>query len=395
MLRWRPRLGGIPAMLTPPPPCPSLPLQPSAWTPEKLRDLEPESLDLLARGAGKALVISRLLIGRCLEETDRRNLAWEWGYSGPIHHARRALRLSGKAAREARRVARDLVPLAKLSEAAEAGEIGWSHLREVVRVATPQTEEAWLEARLRQAQALLGEMHDLRERQERQEDARARSAALRAWRQGQCAAAGGDGASRDEEAQGEVETSRWGEEHLVGGAAWPTRVAVQTAQVACPARDTGAPVEGARPARDTVAPVEVACPTRDTGPAPGGEREGRRARAVERGAQTRRGSAEARRQVQRRDGFACMCPDCPHTIWLHSHHLTLYCRGGLSVPSNQVLLCSKCHGNVHRGRLQITGTPETGLVWRDARGLPLGEAPALTARQARGMARRLLAQAMG
>ena len=58
------------------------------------------------------------------------------------------------------------------------------------------------------------------------------------------------------------------------------------------------------------------------------------------------------------------------------HHLTLYCQGGLSVPSGMVLLCTRCHRNVHRGTLRIHGTPDSGLDWRDARGLPLGRATA-------------------
>jgi len=56
---------------------------------------------------------------------------------------------------------------------------------------------------------------------------------------------------------------------------------------------------------------------------PASASQGRRQRAIQRGARSRRGSAETRRTVQRRDGFACTCPDCPHTVWLHAHHLIL------------------------------------------------------------------------
>ena len=562
--------------------------------------MEPEDLDLLARGAGRALVMSRLLIGRCLVEMDRRSLALDWGYSGTIHYAVRALRISRKAAREARRVARELIPLPRLSAAAEEGEISWSHLREVVRVAVPQTEEAWIDAarryrwrtfhrlvrqagpgdlpgeaspeacvaeetelrlrltedqmelvtaglarlsrrlgrmvgpaealeyafaelladddailehRLQQARILLGEFRDLRDRQERQEDARARSAAVRAWRQEQLREAEGGEAARPTWVTGEPtepactrhaddqparETGpTWVTEEGAEGEqptreARPTWVTEEAGEAACtrqtddqPAQGTGptwiteeagkaarptwvtgevseaggptwvtddppgrvrefpqpspplpfaypAPASGDAVLRDaeakevgpeppirwemvssTVAPLpgrpdlllvtvdrrpfweEASEPAPGTGARPGTDRAARRSRAIQRGAHTRRGSAETQRTVQRRDGFACQCPDCPHTVWLHSHHLTLYCRGGLSVPSNQVLLCSGCHRNVHRGRLRVSGNPESGLEWRDRRGLALGEAAPQAGVRARALARRVLSAGMG
>ncbi len=537
------------------------------WTPEKLREMGPGELDDLARGAGRSLVMGRLLLGRCLVELDRRTVWDEWGFSGSIHYARYALRLSRKDAREMRRVARELEPLPVLSAAAESGDIGWSHLREVVRVAVPETEQAWLEAaqtctwrvfhrlvrqavagdlpgeasqeaeaeqvelrflltaeqaevynagmarlsrrfgrlvdpaealeyafaellagsdttleaRLQQAHDLLEDMRNVRDRQQRLEDARARSAAFRTWRRAQCAmptgeaeAASGDHETSDDAgptwADDEQPTTdsrpRWADDDQQAAAARgdqdqgsedarPTWVAGYQ-QVATDAQPTcahdGQAREDARPTwvageqaprppfaypapksgdgllRDGLAGDEMAaaprigwemvsvgqvrCPDNpdlwllsaerrpfwagaaEPGPAPAPDRRGRRQEAIQRGARSRRGSAETRRTVQRRDGFACMCPDCPHTVWLHTHHLTLYCQGGLSVPSGMVLLCSKCHRNVHRGTLRIHGTPDTGLDWRDARGLSLGQADAATRQRSLRHATRLVAAAV-
>ncbi len=560
------------------------------WTPEKLGEMGPGELDELARGAGRSLVMGRLLLGRCLVELDRRTVWDEWGFSGSIHYARYALRLSRKDAREMRRVARELEPLPVLSAAAESGDIGWSHLREVVRVAVPETEQAWLEAaqtctwrvfhrlvrqavagdlpgeasqepqaeqvelrflltaeqaevynagmarlsrrfgrlvdpaealeyafadllagndstleaRLQQAHELLEDMRNLRDRQQRQEDARARATAFRTWRRAQCAAPAKEGESMcgDEEPGAESAAPTWadGEEQASedGGPtsvhdeqtaydARPTWVAddqqattdarrmwvAGDQAAACDARPTWA-ADGqaatcdARPTwaaddhqattdgrptwaagdrqaprppfaypaprsgdgflRDGLAGDEAAagpqigwemvsagqvrCPDNpdlwllsaerrpfwigaaELEPDPAPDRHGRRHQAVLRGAHSRRGSAETRRTVQRRDGFACMCPECPHTVWLHTHHLTLYCQGGLSVPSGMVLLCSRCHRNVHRGTLRILGAPDTGLDWRDARGLPLGQADAATRQRSLRHAARLVAAAV-
>ena len=224
--------------------------------------------------------------------------------------------------------------------------------------------------RLEAVRILLGEFRDLRDRQDLREDARARSVAVRAWRQGQL---------REAE-EGEVDLEppiRW---EMVSAGSSPLPGCLDLSLVS-PDR---------RPFWE-----EASGPARLPGARSRTDREARRSRAIERGARTRRGSAETQRTVQRRDGFACQCPDCPHTVWLHSHHLTLYCRGGLSVPSNEVLVCSTCHRNLHRGRLKVTGNPEAGLEWRDGRGLPLGEAPAAVARRARRLGWRLLGKAVG
>ncbi len=532
----------------------------------------PGELDDLDRGAGRSLVMGRLLLGRCLVELDRRTVWDEWGFSGSIHYARYALRLSRKDAREMRRVARELEPLPVLSAAAEQGDLGWSHLREVVRVAVPETEEAWLEAaqtctwrvfhrlvrqavagdlpgeasqepqaeqvelrflltaeqaevynagmarlsrrfgrlvdpaealeyafaellagndatleaRLQQAVELLEDMRDLRDRQQRMEDARARAAAFRTWRRARCCAAeDGEAACSDGEQGADDARPTWvGEDQQATGDDGPTWVhepqtvedveAMSVAdgqvvhdaepawvvhgqatndalltwgggeQVREDARPTWvadeqqaprppfaypAPKSGDGFLRDGLAGDEAAagpqigwemvsagqvrCPDNpdlwllsaerrpfwigaaELEPDPAPDRHGRRHQAVLRGAHSRRGSAETRRTVQRRDGFACMCPECPHTVWLHTHHLTLYCQGGLSVPSGMVLLCSRCHRNVHRGTLRIHGTPDTGLDWRDARGLPLGQADTATRRRSLGHATHLVAAAVG
>ncbi len=522
------------------PPC-ALP-----WNLEKLREMDPQELDCLARGAGRSLVMGRLLLGRCLVELDRRTMWDEWGFSGSIHYARYALRLSRKEARELRRVARELEPLPVLSTAAEQGDLGWSHLREVVRVAVPETEQAWLEAaqtctwrvfhrlvrqavagdlpgeasqepqaeqvelrfmltaeqaevynaglarlsrrfgrlvdpaealefafaellagndatleaRLQQARDVLEDMRELRTRQQHREDARARAAAFRTWRQAQCSAPTEDAGPTwvtDEQHATEDARPTWvaddGQAARDAGPTWvaddeqatddarptwaaddgqtardtgPTWVAGEQAPrppFAYPALSSGDGLlrdglpedEAAKRPRigwEMVSAGRVPCPDNpdlwllsaerrpfwvppaEPDPEPAPDRHGRREQAIQRGAHSRRGSAETRRTVQRRDGFACMCPDCPHTVWLHAHHLTLYCQGGLSVPSGMVLLCSRCHRNVHRGTLRIHGTPDAGLDWRDARGLPLGQPDAPTRRRSLQHAARLVTAAV-
>lgn len=80
-----------------------------------------------------------------------------------------------------------------------------------------------------------------------------------------------------------------------------------------------------------------------------------------------------RRWVYRRDGFKCRCPGCPNMVWLRTHHLVFYCRGGLTVPPNLVICCSACHRNIHKRRLFVAGDGEKTLTWTDRRGRILGD----------------------
>ncbi|MBT9584942.1 HNH endonuclease [bacterium] len=73
------------------------------------------------------------------------------------------------------------------------------------------------------------------------------------------------------------------------------------------------------------------------------------------------------RELQRRDGYRCSTPGCPHHLYLEVHHIRYYSHGGETVPQNLTILCSACHRNVHEGRLRIEGTPGQ-VVFLDGQG---------------------------
>ena len=99
--------------------------------------------ELALRAAG-TVASCKLTLGRCLlaiqETRDYRN----HGCSGSTHYAMSKLGVSKKEANESKRVARELLRLPELSMAAEEGRITWCKLREIVRVATPETEDYWM-----------------------------------------------------------------------------------------------------------------------------------------------------------------------------------------------------------------------------------------------------------
>lgn len=75
-----------------------------------------------------------------------------------------------------------------------------------------------------------------------------------------------------------------------------------------------------------------------------------------------------RRQVFRRDGGRCVVPGCNHTLFVDVHHLRPREDGGDHSPENLACFCGAHHRAVHAGRLYVSGTPATGLVFRHADG---------------------------
>lgn len=83
-----------------------------------------------------------------------------------------------------------------------------------------------------------------------------------------------------------------------------------------------------------------------------------------------------RRELLRRDGYCCSNPGCPNHLWLEIHHVMAVSRRGKTMSFNLVALCSRCHRNVHKGLLKISGDADRGLIFRDAEGNDLERAHA-------------------
>ncbi len=79
-------------------------------------------------------------------EIDARKIYREFGCSNIYHYATRHLSLGEHTIAELLRTGRALEKLPLLSQAYERGEISSTHIREITRVATPETESFWCEA---------------------------------------------------------------------------------------------------------------------------------------------------------------------------------------------------------------------------------------------------------
>jgi hypothetical protein len=68
-----------------------------------------------------------------------------------------------------------------------------------------------------------------------------------------------------------------------------------------------------------------------------------------------------RREVLARDGHRCQGPGCGRTRFLEIHHIVPRSRGGTHHPDNLITLCSSCHAQVHRGKGLVRERPPSYL----------------------------------
>ena len=74
----------------------------------------------------------------------------------------------------------------------------------------------------------------------------------------------------------------------------------------------------------------------------------------------RRISYDIQKQVYERDENTCRCCGWTRDKWsredpriLELHHVYEHAAGGENTPDNLIVLCSKCHDEVHAGRMQL------------------------------------------
>ena len=114
------------------------------WAVAHLISLPDDELDQSGKQVARSLAVSKLRTGQVILAMEQTGLPGRLGYKNALHY----FKLAGTRyveARECRRVAKGCEELPILRQAAEAGRVGWTQLREVVRVASPQTEADWVE----------------------------------------------------------------------------------------------------------------------------------------------------------------------------------------------------------------------------------------------------------
>jgi RuvA, C-terminal domain/Domain of unknown function (DUF222)/HNH endonuclease len=303
---------------------------------------------------------------RWLREAERMQIWRPLGMVSAFDYLERVLGYTPHAARERLRVAKALADLPAIGESFQGGELSFSTVRELTRVATPDTDIEWREfavgKTVREIEDVVAS-HAPGSRPSDPEDPTIRPRVLRLelrpetyarFRQARtmlcddkqrhldddelisalCDIALDPSSSSDEShgrAKFQVSMTvcsrcKQGWQHG-GGAKIPVGEAA-VEQALCDAQHIGS-IDGDAPERAH----------QDFPPA-------------------------VRRFIRHRDGGRCQTPGCRSTRNLEIHHLVAIADGGLPVASNGTLRCGSCHHAHHDGRLMISGTAPDNIETR-------------------------------
>ena len=300
---------------------------------------------------------------RWLREAERLKIWEPLGMVSALDYLERALGYAPRTALDRLRVARALGSLAQLEAALEHGELAFSAVREITRVATPDTEAEWCQAardlNLRQIETLVAD----RQKGDRPTDRpkpeiRNRTVTFELppevyalLRQVTTLATEERGQHVDDHEL----ISTLCRAFLDRGSDTETtgRAKYVIAMTVCAQCDQGWQHGGGRKIPVGAATVERArCNAVEAGSIDGD--------APERASQTIPPAVV--RFVQLRDGGACQTPGCRSTVGVEQHHITPRSQGGSHHPSNITSRCDGCHVASHDGRLLITGTAPDNVV---------------------------------
>jgi hypothetical protein len=313
------------------------------------------------------------------------------GYSDVYHAARRLFGMGVRRARERIRIGRALRELPVIERTFVSGDLSYSQVRELTRVAKREDERQWIsEAKLlpmRQLEQRVAAAADTDGFRERAADKSREPAAL-SWRSAgfvdvrvtmraeawalleramegarRAAEVGSDGMLSDSEALEAVARDALAvQQKSADGADGPdlrrTVVLYECKRCERTELDTGAGVVALEPG--PAAALGCGAKVRDL------EREGR---TVKRGGAVPRGVMRA---VHLRDRGRCRNPGCRRRRYVDVHHIEARCSGGVHARENLCCLCSICHGRLHEGQLVITGKADAELSFHDAHGRRIG-----------------------
>lgn len=323
-------------------------IDPVSLTLKELTQMDPLALHHLARKSAGTLTRYRALLGRLILAIQSTAAYLDYGCSGGIHYAILQLGLPVRAARLLVRVARALEGLPYLRYLADSGAIEWAKLREIVRVATTETERQWAEKCRDHTYA---EIEDLVARSQHGEIPESRfvpsgprselrcrfgpdqMAVLERGLQAMCQSAGRS------LSMGEAIEYLFAEK--LAGHEMDPELLERVRQESI--RDLGW--------TDVINADTEACPGN-----PEIEIINPHSRVP---------TKTQRRKILRRDGYCCAVPGCQNSLWLDVHHVIYHSLGGLTAADSLITLCTRCHKNVHENRIKITGSAPHGLKFLD------------------------------
>ena len=307
----------------------------------------------------------------------RRHFVWvKLGMGSFEEYVERVLGHNRRMARERLRVAEALEGLPELRMALREGELSWSTIRELTRVAVADTEHAWKQEAVgktvRQVEELVsgrlpGDVPDspVRENEKRR--------VLRLEVTAETYATFREAVGRlrqdaDDSFDDETALLIMARQSLHSGRQAEVsegRASYQVAMTVCSECQRG--WQQAR-GQQVEVPAEVvqmaACDSQELPAAHVGQPQTRASQTT---------PPATRRNVIARDKGCCVVPGCGHSQYLDVHHITLRSEGGNHSAANVITLCGGHHRAVHRGHLLIQGDAEQGLSFSHADGTAYGQ----------------------
>ncbi len=299
-------------------------------------------------------------------EVQRRALYREFGCASLEIYATEALGFTQNRYWQFKRLADDLDRLPALKEAVATGEIGWTKAQQVARVATPDTQQAWVAKAVttgrrelaREVQAARAVVMAEARRVVARDDVTLAPAPAAAAPIEMSISLRGD-AMQVARLEALLEKAR----KLRCGAAGATRLELVIEAVAALVEGAAETAPAARPAVQVVVQkcpdcgaAAVATSRGDVALAPA------QVGAVECDAVVAREGVNrstipprVRAQVLARDRHRCSAPGCSATRFLEVHHVVPRARGGDNAAANLVTLCSRCHGHAHEPQRASAG----------------------------------------
>jgi len=304
---------------------------------------------------------------RWLREAEACRLWRHFGMVSAADYMERVLGYGPRAAQDRLRVARALGTLPQLTAAFSTGELPFTAVRELTRVATPATEALWREAARGKTVGQIEQLvvdHRPGDNPDDPGDPEVRTRVVRF----ELAPETFTALRQAHQLLNEEHGSHLSDDQLIAAlsaavldgapAAEPTgRAKYQIAVTVCERCGQGwQDGAGAKLAISAAAVDRAACDAQHIGSLDGP--------VPERAHQDVPPSVA--RLVWRRDGGRCRVPGCRSSRGLEIHHLVHRADGGNHDLMNLALTCSSCHIAHHRGVMTITGTADQLIVRRRA-----------------------------
>jgi len=285
------------------------------------------------------------------------------GYGTFLSYLEHVFGYGPRLASERLRVAEALAVLPAMMDALARGDLCWSAVRELTRVAVPATEAEWMAAARGKSMREVEDMVSGRRTGDRPgdpADADARRQVLRLELSGETMAALREARRRIELDVGhsldDDAAMRMLAHYVLGGPTDPGRAAYQVAMTVC--QQCGRGTRDGAGRELAVEPHEVEAALCDAQHIGDPHVDGVPATAK----QTI--PPRVRRLVVRRAHGRCQAPGCRVARFLEIHHIVHRAKGGTHDPSLLALLCSAHHMQVHRGALHVAGTAPDRLEFR-------------------------------